>query len=478
MNIKKIITCLTVFLLLVSSVVFATDVDLVTTTEVEEPTILISTRTDDAPIVTANTIDEDLYVHNTNSYSLNDIVNGNVFASTTKFVVNPRNNGGVINGDLFVIAGEDISIQSDVVYSNQKDSNGNYKVESINSKSLIYGNVYALTDSFTLETGAEIFGNLYVAANNVTLEQNSVVHGNMYVVCQKLNVSGQIQNSAYIGANNAEMSYFGYIGQDLFLNAENATLDGVTNRSAFISVGSSLTTQADFKVKENLTVNYADNFTMSGKVNGNAKFNVKNLNLRNDENNLCIIRGNLNYATKNDVKIPDGVVSGEVTKGNFKEINSNNTITNTVGTYMFSFAMLLVFVFAIVFISKKFAPNAVAKLPEINVSNTFKAFGIGLLSMFAVVIAFVLLAITGVGITLAFFMLIVYMVILGLAIPLILDKISELLKWNLNSYVKLLIVTAVYYLISLVPVVGGLVTFIIFTSGIGNILRAFFKKKD
>ena len=123
---KKFFLCLVLAMLLLSSAVFATD-----------NTVLLTAPVADEEKTTEKfqTINEDKYVYDSESFSLSDVVNGNVFASTTtKFVTNPRIGGGIISGNLFALS-NDVVIESDVVYSNEKDKKGNYMISSTNSKS-------------------------------------------------------------------------------------------------------------------------------------------------------------------------------------------------------------------------------------------------------------------------------------------------------------------------------------------------------
>lgn len=463
LNLKKFFICFILALMLFSSITLATDN--------QDDILLISTENTNTS--TAASVQEDLYIYNTDSYTLNDIVYGNVFTSTNKFVTNPKNNGGIVYGNLFLVSSE-VIIGSDVTYSNNKDKNDNYLIDSINSHSVINGNVYALSDSFTLEAGSEIYGDLYVASTKVTIEPNAVVYGNIFITANDINLNGQTKGSVYITAENFNMNYYSYIEKDLYLNATNINLQGVIFRNAFITAYNDLVTTSDFKINQNLSVDMAINCTLSGTINGNVSVNTKNLTLKNDADNICVINGNLNYATEKDMQIPDGIVAGTVTTSKFVD-NSINRIS--ISSLMLSFFVLLVYVFAVVFLSKKFAPNAMKKLSSITVKNLILNLVIGVISIFAIFVFVITLLLTGVGVVLALFALVAYLFLLGLVLPLFLNQIAELLNFKLNAYVKLLVVTVVFYLISLIPTLGSTIVFISALVGIGQILFSLFKKQ-
>lgn len=214
---KKIFTCFLLTLMIISSTVFAVDANVMPINDTKE--IAIDEPDSVTTDTTVNSLYKDLYIYDTESYTLSDIVYGNIFASTINFATNPKNNGGILSGNLFLLA-TDATINSDVSYSNNKDKNGNYIISSINSKSVINGNVYILADTFTLEAGSEIHGDLYIAAKDVIIEQDSVIDGNIFVTATNVTLNGQISNSAYVTvSDNFEMNYFAYIARDLYLNS-------------------------------------------------------------------------------------------------------------------------------------------------------------------------------------------------------------------------------------------------------------------
>ena len=469
-NLKRFFVCLILALILISSSVFATN----TADNAVNPIQVEETPVDTATSPTVNTINEDLYIYNTDYYSLNDVVYGNVFASVNKFVTNPKNSGGFISGNLFLISGEAV-IGSDVTYSNNQDRNGNYIIESINANSVINGNVYVLSDSFTLQAGSEIHGDLYVAATNVNIEQDAVIDGNIFITASNVNLNGQVKGSVYITSNNLNMNFYTYITQDLYLNTENATLSGVVHRNAFVTSYDKLLTDSNFRVNQNLSVNFADDFTFSGEVQGNATINARNLTFKNDNNETCIIRGNLNYGTQTDTQIPDGVVAGQVSTSEFIERTNNEFSIASLSLKLFA---LLVYIFLIVFLSKLFAPNAVEKVSQFKLTNIIMSLGVGFISLFAILLVFMLLCFSIIGIPLAFVFVIGYLFLLGLALPLFANNIANAIKLKLNIYVKLLIVTAILYLVSLIPIVGSIVIFIFLLIGSGQILLELFKRKN
>ena len=469
-NLKRFFTVLLISILLFSPLVFATEevpTDQILITSLDTPQVISGT-----PTVSAEIINEDCHVSGTDSYTLDSIVHGNVFATVYKFLTNPRNGGGILSGNLFLIS-TDSTIASDVTYSNNTDNNGNYIISSINSKSIINGNVFALSENFTLEAGSEIHGDLYVAAQKVNIEQDSIIDGSVFIAARDVSINGQISGSAYITTENFNMNYFAYITRDLNLAAENTSLSGIVYRNAFIS-SYSLTANKEFRVNGNLTVDYSKNFTYSGEVYGNASINAESLSFKKDDSTKCIIQGNLVYGVKNETQIPDGVVSGTISQSQFVD---KETDKFDIKDTLFSLVIFIAYVLGITFIAKFFAKNAISKLPEFNTKNVFISLGIGLLSFFVIILLFVLLLVSSIGIYLAFALVIAYLFIIAISVPLFLNKIAELIKLDCNDYVKLLCVAIIFFVIKLIPVIGSLVSFVVFTAGIGQIIFAFLSRK-
>ncbi len=417
-------------------------------------------------------ISEDLYITNSDSYTLSDIVYGNIYASTKKFVTNPLNNGGIVNGNLFLISSQ-VSIESKVTFSDTKDKYGNYIVTSHTPHSIINGNAYILADSFELQAGSEIHGDLYVAANSVKIDQDAIIDGNIYITASSITLNGQITGSVYVTASEFTMNYFTYIARDLFLNTQNATLSGVVYRNAFITADGNVKATSDFRVSNNLVVNSALDFSFSGEVQGNAKINAQNLHFNKDENTLCTIKGNLEYGTQKETSVPDGIVAGSVSTFKYEDKISHKV---SIKSIILSLLTLLVYVLGVVILCKKLAPNATSNLPELSFANVLKSLGFGLLSLVAIGFIFIILCLVGVGVSLAFFVVFAYLFVVGLAFPLLINQIAEKLNFKMNTLLKILIVTILAYVIKCIPFVGSTLMFMALVVGIGQILMTLFKR--
>lgn len=427
---------------------------------------------------TPATLDDDLYVSNDTNFEINHNVNGNAFITTGDLTITSRNiTNLVFNGDLFA-ASTNTSIKSDLVYSDNKDKIGNYIVSNIKSYTNFNGNVYVqATESFTMETGCQIHGDLYVFASTVNINESAIITGNLYVFANStLNMHGRVYGSVYAITSDFNMNYTGNISKDLILRTKNANISGKINRTAKIESDSGKVVFGnDFVVTKNLQAE-AINLQFAGEVQGDALIKTKILTF--DTSKLCIIRGNLEYSVKNEVSIPDGVVLGDSKSEKYVDDESFSSILidKLVGALSF-----VVYVFVVALIFKRISPTLIEKLSNINTTNIFTSFGVAFGVILLAVPAFVLFLFIKFTIPLAFMLLLALIFVSFIAIPLFILAIANAWDYDkFNLYVRVLIISLVIYVFSLIPYFGPTVLVCFMLVSIGKILSSLFyvKKAD
>ena len=318
-----IIILFIVTLLLFNTLCFAAD---------SNEIMLISEPSQESATVDSNILYSDLYISQNGEYTINNIIDGNVFIKADAVNIDPNNNGGIIKGNLSVIA-DNVHIKSDFKYSEtKKDELGNFKLESVNNFSVIYGNTFVIADTFVLDPNCEINGDLYICAKEIHLSQNAIIRGNVFAFGGTLNLNSQINDGdLYANVNNFNMGYYGFINRDLHLSAKNANLEGYIYRNSFIDV-KNITTTSSFINSKDFNIENALNVTFSGKVSGNANINSKNINLKSKDGNSqklsCTISGDLNYSSSNEIQFEDNIVLGKI---NYSKYTSSNNLLLNVG---------------------------------------------------------------------------------------------------------------------------------------------------
>ncbi len=444
---KFLITTFVLFLLFFNSFCFANESN-------------IDTKTSD--------LYSDLYISEESEYEIKNNIIGNAFVSVDTLNIIPNNNV-IIKGNLFVNA-ENVNIKSNISYSNvEKDFIGSPAI-ILNNFCTISGNVFAKADKFVLESGSEINGDLYIYANEVSLEAKSKVNGNIFIYANTFNLKAEVGGSLYATVNSFNMDAFGYISKDLYLNADKATLNGSVYRNSFITA-KDITTENYFINKKDFNIKDANNLTFSGEILGNATINCKNIMFNNNDNIKCKIYGNLSYSSKQQIEIPEGIVSKEISYNNYVNTNFYNNLSD----YIINLISTLVCIYVIYLLISKFSSKYLYKLSDISYLDLLKYLGIGLGLFVLLIVVSILLLITKIGTTLSIIILLIDILLLLIAKPIFIISIATFIKNKLsnkiNIYLYVLAITIVLSLINLIPYLGAILSLIFKFTGFGMIIK-------
>lgn len=399
-----------------------------------------------------------------NNFTVLNKVDENLFNSSDTFEMVANSS---INGDLFLIS-DIATLKSDVSYSDSVSKDGEYVIDKINSYAIINGNAFICCNEFTLEPGCEINGDLYIVAKNINIQKSSSISGNLFAVCENLVLNGKVGNSVYATSKTFNMNYYGSIYKDLELSSQNVTLNSVIRRDANISA-EEITTNTDFLTYGNFTVN-ANSFNFSGQVDGNAEINSKVLNfvtIIDDINVNCLIKGNLNYSSSEELDLNNTIVNGEIAYSTYKEEKASFNFKS----FILNLLTFITYIFVIAWLFTLLNKNYLFDKSNIKIKNILAEFGIGLLTFFIVVILSILLMIIHIGSTLSFFLIFAYIFLLFLSMPLFVLDLANLLKEKINLYLGILVIALVLFLISLIPYLGGFVMFLFITTSAGRIIK-------
>ena len=381
----------------------------------------------------------------------------------------------IINGDLFLSA-KTVTLESDVSYSDLLSKDGDSAIDKINSYASINGNAVIVCNELTIESGVEISGDLYVIAKKVNIQKSSVIQGNLFATCEDLTLNGKVESSVYAAANNFSMNYYGSIYKDLKLVAQNINLSSVIRRNVNIST-EKIVTDSNFLTYGNFTLT-ANSFDFSGEIDGDAKINSKNLNFidgDDDTSFTCLIMGNLDYSSSEELKLTSTVVEGTVTYSKYEE-KTTNKFSFKFKSFIFSLLTFVAYIFVSAWLFTLINKNCLSKNYDIKVGKTFAAFGIGLLAFLVVIILSILLLVINIGSTLSFFLVFAYIFLLFLAMPLFVLDIANLLKGKMDLYLGILAIAFILALISKIPFLGEFVIFVFITIGAGRIIMHLFSK--
>ena len=300
-------------------------------------------------------------------------------------------------------------------------------------KDNVDGNVYIMAKDVEI-TSEEISGNVFICAEEINI-RNTYINGSLFLVGEKINVTA-FASDAYIAGNKVTLGEETRILRDLRVAADKLEINGVISRNVFAS---------------------ADDIKM---------------------NNNTIVEGNFNYSSKNEINISENV-RGEI---NFEELkendktNSNNVIDYIKGilTSIASSALIILF---IIFVLPKFNQN-------ISEAKLLESFGLGIGFLVVVPIITILLFMTIIGVMPAFLLIAIYIAMLYIGYTIsaisIAGKIYKRINQEGNSKLYIFLFTIITLialnLISSIPVIGGIVSFVLTMIGdgiiISNIIKA------
>ena len=346
-----------------------------------------------------------------------------------------------------------------------------FATEEKNSNSTNSDDILASYETNYKYTSADAF--LY----GVDIEMSDIVDGNVFAYGTNVKISGEIYGDLFVFANSLEITEDGIVHGNVFTYAANITLSGIVSDVYAMSDNFSLTDTAI--LARNLYV-YANTVSLSGKVSRDAFIACENLSFGDTKD--VIIKNNLNYTSKQEAKIPDGAVSGNINYTQEVKENTGNIILSSC----FNIIKVLIFAFVIIMLSIWITPKFKDRACEIISKKSIKSFGIGLLVLFITIIASIILLIFtygfGINITLAAITLLI--LCLSISNTIFSMAIGKLLanKFNFNKNIAFillsLLVILVLELIKFVPYIGGLIRFITAITGFGILCINAYKRKD
>ena len=313
------------------------------------------------------------------------------------------------------------------------------------------------TSSANVSLDTEVLDNYFAAGNQVTTDAK--VDGDAFLFANIVKVKNEVTNNAFVGAQSVDVT--GNIGRDLFVGASDFTLDKDATVGGNLYVGAAFAT-INGTVKGDVYVG-AGTLTINGTVEGKIKAQVDALEL----GAKSVVGGDIEYTSKNDLKISDGAIYGEVVKktpvstkvdfrtGPFWSVK----ILSLLGNLLVGIILLTLF------------PKKTTEIVETIKSNFWSSLGWGLFFLIVVPILALIFMIIMIGlplsiILLGFYLLALYFanIYVGLCFGNYLTKGNWSPIWSMTLGVVLL------FIIYQLPWIGGIAGLIILLAGLGGIM--------
>lgn len=329
----------------------------------------------------------------------------------------------------------------------------------------------------TSETDSWTNSDLYLANEKVTV--SNVVDGNAFIIGNEVTISGEIGGDLFVLANKLNIDG-GYIYSSIFALANEITINGVVYD--LYAACNELNIESNGFVYRDMRVT-ASNVNLNGRIRRDAYIVADKISF--NEEIGTIVYGNLDYSSGSQISIPEGVVQGTTT---YSTIDKTNNEVPSIGSIILSKVLELVktllLTFVITLISIWLAPKFVEKVENMSVSKSFASLGVGFATPIALILVSIILMISVVGIPLLVVMAIIFALLAYIATSITCIYFGKLFAklFKLEGNVKFILLTLasslVIWLISLIPVLGGLVSFLAIIFGIGVALVNIVYKKE
>lgn len=125
-------------------------------------------------------------------------------------------------------------------------------------------------------------------------------------------------------------------------------------------------------------------------------------------------------------------------------------------------------------------PKYIEKISNFTCLSLLKALGIGTLVLILTPIISLLLLITVVGSPIAILLMLIYILLLMLASPIFIIAISKFIKSKIekpiNTFIIVLLVTIILFLIELIPYIGFIISLLKALIGLGILVKSILNK--
>ncbi len=321
------------------------------------------------------------------------------------------------------------------------------------------------------EPTPEIYsGDLYVFDNNIEMDQ--LVDGNVFLFGDHINVTGKVNGSLYACGNNVTFAKDSYVVQSIYVMANTVTLNG--NANDLYAFARKVDMSYDSFMIRDLKV-FADTFNFNGGVGRDAFVEANNFNFSNSTDKSAIVYGNLTYSASKELSLSNELVQGEVHYQ--KALDSKESVTEVILEKVISACNAILYTLVVFLLCLWLAPKFLNNTSStITVSNIFRSFGIGLLTILLASMVSIGLLFTFIGIPLGFAIAALLVLLLSISGAIssicITYKLKEKFAYSKKylTYLTLIGVVVAIWALSLIPYVGWVISFVVKMFGLGTII--------
>ena len=317
---------------------------------------------------------------------------------------------------------------------------------------------------------------VYLMGDNVTIDY--IVDGNLFVMADTVTINSKIGGDAFIMAKTINVGEQAYIFNNLFAMAESIDVKGVVYDVYALS--KNFTISGGYIYRDAKLA--CETVNINGAIGRNAFVSCSNINFNTDENTKGIIYGDLTYSTPSELSFDKTVVNGSVTY-KAPKVSPEKSVREIVASYIFDLGAFLAFVLIIWLACLLIAPKFLNDTNKFVGKKTLNVLGTGLLTLIVVPIACVILLLLQLtaGISLLTVALYVLALVIAKSIFTIVANNYLCSKLNINKntgiFGMLIVSGIIVWVLSELPYVGGIASFVIVVLGLGVLVSAMLPKK-
>ena len=320
-----------------------------------------------------------------------------------------------------------------------------------------------------VEISGTVNGDVVIAGGQLLID--GVVNGDLLAVGGTVNLSGEVTQDARIVGG--QLNVTGKIGRNLTVVGGNIDI-GKTAEIGGGLLGGGGKINISAPINGDVVVG-AGTLTIGSVINGNLEVGVGSLRLTEN----AVIDGDLTYYSDTEATIdktatvsgkivqkvpPEGtILSKDFDFGAFgKGISLGARIVSLLAALLFGLLML------------RFYPNYTKRVATTAKLKFWKALGVGFLTLIIAPITAITLFITIIGFPIGVIIIFSYLVYLYTAKIFVAywagDFIYKKLGKRENVYWIYVVGIVAYYLVSLIPFIGGLTSFVVLLVGLGAVV--------
>ncbi|MDH4088004.1 MAG: polymer-forming cytoskeletal protein [Nitrospira sp.] len=335
-----------------------------------------------------------------------------------------------------------------------------------------------------LSAGQEVQGDYFAFGPHV--EISGTVHGDVYAAGAEVLVDGVVDGDLIVAGGEVRVS--GEVTQNVRIAGGMVTLSGKIHRNATIAGGD--VHLADSSHLKGSAVIGAGNLLLGGSIDGNVRIGAGNVTLSNKvDGDLVVVAAairltskasvgrNVRYWSDDEPSIDEGaVILGTVTKREIPDaFNKGEEFRRGLAgmklvAAMVSFASTLLLGLLLLRIYPVFTPKVASMIQE----RPWAVLGAGGVLSFGIPLLILLCMVSVLGIPIGLMLAAMYVVTLYLGRVFVVlwlgQRLLRLVSGSSSAAWAFVTGLVTYFILSLVPFVGGLITMATIATGLGAIL--------